>query len=303
MGGRTAERLHRARDLPRRAPHQQRAQQRQHQAGRNQQRERAIELGHDQAVGLRHQQRPAGVADGLDHGEARLAAVRVAVGEVHRLAGAHRRGGRLQVVAAGMREVVLQRAHHGHARGGAQGHGAARRHQHHPPAFQVGQAVHGRDQVVQADVQAGHAAAGRLQRHVVAGHPHAAGGVVEVGLGPPAARGGLGAPVPGLAAVVVAVEDEIAQAAVGTHVAGVGRGAGLPRFHRQQRAGGAGHRLHHRRLRFLQLRRGQRRARDQPRQVVAGDGDGAQAISRRSAASSVVARVSSRARSRIWARR
>src|SRR5690606_16405647 len=79
------------------------------------------------------------------------------------------------------------------------------------------------------------------QRQVVGEHPHAAGGFVAIRLGPPAPARRQGAPVPVLAAVVVAVGQQVAVAAVGGDVAGVAQlRLAMHRVQHQQRAVGAG---------------------------------------------------------------
>ena len=76
--------LHRAADLPADPAHQQRPQQRQHQADPDQHHQRAVEAGDDRVVGLPDQQRPAAVAHGLHRGEALLPGLGVQVRQVRR---------------------------------------------------------------------------------------------------------------------------------------------------------------------------------------------------------------------------
>lgn len=236
--------------MARQLAHHQHADQGQQRADRGQLPQCVGQARHDQLVGLRHQQGPAAVADRFHHGEAAFQADRVGMRVLQRPAQAHRAGGFPQVVAARADDVVVQRLQPLHAHLGIERQRAGRRHQRDPPARQVRQRVDHPGQVGQRQVQADHAAraratAGIAQRHVVGDHPHAAGGLVEVGLGPPAAGRGDGALVPALLAERIAVGDEIAVAAIGGHVAGERQVAARARLQDQQAAGATGGGLHH----------------------------------------------------------
>ncbi len=281
VGGRGGQLFHRLADAAGQAPDDEGAEQRQHQSAGQQPQQRLVEPGHHQCVGLRHQQGPAALADRFDHGEALLPGQRIGVHQLQVPVQADRVGGGLQVGASGAADVLFQGqvGVHPHVRVGGQG--AGRCHQRDPPAGQVGQAFEAAGELGQRHVQADHAAGGdaaasRAQRAVVGHHPDIAGGPVEIGLGPPAARGGHGAPVPALRAVVVTVGDEIAVPAFGADIAREWRLAGLFRFHHQQPADAAGGGADHRPQRGGQLGRIQVGVGQQVGQAAGGDDHRAQ---------------------------